>query len=58
MFSTSPPGPSRPERIPRIEKERFFRLLRFTYQIIFFVVHLGRVESHAVDGEEQVHEGK
>lgn len=32
--------------------------MRFTYQIIFFVVHLGRVAPHAVDGEEQVHEGE
>lgn len=32
--------------------------MRFTYQVIFFVVHLGRVTPHAVDGEEQVHEGE
>lgn len=28
------------------------------HQVVLLVVHLGRVSPHAVDGQEQVHEGK
>ena len=28
------------------------------YQVVLLVVHLGRVSPHAVDGEQQIHEGK
>lgn len=30
----------------------------FSYQVVLLVVHLGRVSPHAVDGQEQIHEGK
>lgn len=30
----------------------------FSYQVVLLVVHLGGVSSHAVDGEQQVHEGE
>lgn len=29
-----------------------------THQVVLLVVHLGRVSPHAVDGQQQVHEGK
>lgn len=30
----------------------------FSHQVVLLVVHLGRVSPHAVDGQQQVHEGK
>lgn len=29
-----------------------------SYQVVLLVVHLGRVSPHAVDGQQQIHEGK
>lgn len=29
-----------------------------SYQVVLFVVHLGRVSPHAVDGQQKVHEGE
>lgn len=32
--------------------------LSVSYQVVLLVVHLGRVSPHAVDGQQQIHEGK
>lgn len=31
---------------------------RTSYQVVLLVVHLRRVPPHAVDGQQQIHEGK